>query len=346
MFIHQKACISPQSNDLNDNLDCHRAPVQNRLPAREPEYRQIPGNMLRRMGKAVRMGSGAALSLLQESSRLDGIIFGTANGGMEDCIKFLNQIVQYNEGRLTPTNFVQSTPNAIAAQIGLSVHNKGYNITHVHRGLAFENALADAYMLLQEHPERQYLLGGIDEISDYNYNIEWLDGAYKENPAEAADLYMSDSPGTLAGEGCAVFMVNRRQEGACCRVSRFEMLHSDSPGQVSATLRNLLDADPENRSGIDLLISGENGDNRYQPFYTAVESQLLPQTGIARYKHFCGEYPTASSMALWLGCRFMESGTVPDHFLKKKPEQTHFRRILLYNQYKGYQHSFLLIENR
>ena len=101
-------------------------------------------NILRRMGKAVRIGVGAALPLLDGSSNPDGILIGSANGGMEDCIKFLNQVMEYDEGRLTPTNFVQSTPNAIAAQIGLATLNKGYNITHVHRGLAFENALLDA----------------------------------------------------------------------------------------------------------------------------------------------------------------------------------------------------------
>ena len=62
---------------------------------------------------------------------------------MEDCIKFLNQIVEYKEGLLTPANFVQSTSNAAAAQIALVTKNHQYNITHVHRGLAFENALMD-----------------------------------------------------------------------------------------------------------------------------------------------------------------------------------------------------------
>ena len=68
----------------------------------------------------------------------------------EDCIRFLNQIVQYDEGTLTPTNFVQSTPNAIASTIGMNLQCHGYNITHVHRGNAFENALLDALMYLDE----------------------------------------------------------------------------------------------------------------------------------------------------------------------------------------------------
>jgi hypothetical protein len=45
------------------------------------------------------------------------MIIATANGGMEDCVKFLNQIIEYNEGLLTPANFVQSTSNAAAARL-------------------------------------------------------------------------------------------------------------------------------------------------------------------------------------------------------------------------------------
>ena len=78
------------------------------------------------MGKAVRMGLGASIPLLQNNNEpLSGIIIGTAMGGMEDCINFLNQVIDYNEGMLTPTNFVQSTPNAIASQLGLLSNNKG-----------------------------------------------------------------------------------------------------------------------------------------------------------------------------------------------------------------------------
>src|SRR5690606_39795759 len=85
------------------------------------------------------------------------------------------------------------TPNAIAAQIGLLSKNKGYNITHVHRGLAFENALLDAMMTINENPAKNYLLGAVDEISAYNYNIDLLDGCFKKENITNADLYDTGS---------------------------------------------------------------------------------------------------------------------------------------------------------
>ena len=61
---------------------------------------------------------------------------------------------------LTPANFVQSTANAMAAQIGMMSRNQGYNSTHVQRGLAFECALLDAVMFAAESPSKTLLLAG------------------------------------------------------------------------------------------------------------------------------------------------------------------------------------------
>lgn len=136
LYIHHTSCIYPQKE-----LDQPEGPegpaglagqVNNQLKAVEPGYEGIPGNMLRRMSKSVRMGIGAALPLLKYSP--DGILIGTGYGGMEDSVRFLNQIIGYDEGILTPGTFVQSTANAIASQLGLLHHNRGYNITYVSRG--------------------------------------------------------------------------------------------------------------------------------------------------------------------------------------------------------------------
>ena len=65
----------------------------------------------------------------------------------------------------------------------------------MHQGLAFENALLDAMMKLPEIPT-MYLLGAVDEISDYNYNIDYLDGWYKE-PVKSKDLYSTATAGSM-----------------------------------------------------------------------------------------------------------------------------------------------------
>ena len=168
------------------------------------------------MAKAVRMGVGTSLPLIKSAAAHPpaGIIIGTANGGMEESVKFLKQIIEYNEDMLTPGNFVQSIPNAISSQISLLSKNKGYNTTHVHRGLAFENAVIDAAMMLRENPANSYLVGGVDEIATYHYNLENLAGSYKKEVVSSQHLYDTDSPGSIAGEGAAMFLVGNEKEQA------------------------------------------------------------------------------------------------------------------------------------
>jgi hypothetical protein len=343
MYIHQTYCISPQQDLLQDDVDLINEPVDKKLLAIEPTYEKIPPGILRRMGKSIRMGVGAALPLMAEANKIDGIIMGSANAGMEECVKFLNQIVQYDEGQLTPGNFVQSTSNVIAGQLGIISKNKGYNITHIHGGLAFENAVIDAIMQLNANPLNCYLLGGVDEISSFHYNIETLAGFYKKEEISVKLLYQTNTPGFLAGEGSAMFVVNKNNNSAIAKITAINTIHSTNVELVQQQLRTFLQNNLETETAIDLFLSGENGDNRTLPFYTACENLIEDNTPIVRYKHMTGDFATASALGLWYACRFLQIQQVPDHMFKKKTGKTVFRNILLYNNFKGLQHSFILL---
>jgi hypothetical protein len=277
-YIHHISCISPQKTFSDIDIEHTNVPAENKLLVVEPSYEDIPLGILRRMGKAVRIGIGAALPVMKQKP--DGIIIGTANGGMEDCIKFLNQIIEYDEGMLTPTNFVQSTANAIAGQIGLMASIKGYNCTHVHRGLAFENAMIDAAMLLKENASNSYLLGGADEISAYNYNIDLLDGWFKKEKITGSDLYEINSPGTIAGEGAAMFLANNIQSNADAQLQAIRALHSEDEKLVAQEMEKFIKQNIHADEKIDLYLSGENGDNRLLKYYTACENIAGKKTAI------------------------------------------------------------------
>jgi len=342
-YFHSTICISPQAGFPGSHREFSlQEAVDNRLSVIEPAYAGIPAALKRRMGKSVRMAVGAALPLLQNQPAPDGIILATANGGMEDCIKFLNQILEYREGLLTPASFVQSTSNAAAAQIALTTKNYGYNITHVHRGLAFENALMDAYMWIEENPDREYLLGATDEISPYNHNIDRLAGWFSNTALSNRKLFGKKTSGTIAGEGALMTRVSNRSEGALGKLRAMRTIHSTDLNQVMESIRSFLQA--QGRTYFpDLLITGEDGDDRLDPFYTAAE-QLFPETtGIARFKHLCGEYCTAGAYASWLALEILQQQQIPDILVKRPAGSRQVRDILIYNTYRGLQHSLLFI---
>lgn len=345
LYIHHTSCISPQNTFLSIDLEIFHESVGNKLTACEPTYEGIPNSILRRMGKAVRISTGAALPLIKTGLTIDGIIIGTANGGMEDCIKFMNQIVQYSEGLLTPGNFVQSTPNGLAAQIALLSNNKSYNITHVHRGLSFENALLDAILMLKDFPGNTYLLGAADEISTYNYNVDFLAGWYKKEIVSNRDLFSVNSPASIAGEGAAMFLVNSSKTGSMAQIKAIQTFHSEDQELIKSHLSDFIRQHFPDKESPDLLITGENGDNRLLPFYLNAEELIEKETGVLRFKHLCGEYPTASSQAVWLGCHILATQTVPIVTIKKQPKLTPIKNILIYNNYKGLQHSFIALSD-
>jgi hypothetical protein len=342
-YIHQSTCISAQNTFGDIDLSKLEESVANKLFAKEPAYEGIPLGLLRRMGKAVRLGVGSALPLINVNPNLDGIVIGTANGGMEDCIKFLNQIIDYEEGRLTPTNFVQSSVNAIAAQLSFLSLNKGYNITHVHRGLSFENAIIDIEMLLAENPTNTYLLGGVDEVSDYNYNLEYLSGWYKDERILNTQLYKGQSKGSIVGEGAAMFVVSNKEEGANAKLAAISTFNVEDESVVASKLKLFLEQNLLQGEKLDLILTGENGDNRLLKHYHAAEKVVGDQVPIARFKHFTGEYQTASAISLWLSTYFLNSQTIPLHFFKGSALSGVINKVLVYNTYKGNQHSFMLV---
>jgi hypothetical protein len=342
LYVHKTNCFSPQQTSPGAIPDQLKESKDNQLLVKEPAYEQIPAGMLRRMGKAVRMSVGAALPLLKDIPQPDGIIIGTANGGIEDCIKFLNQIIEYNEGLLTPGSFVGSTSNAPAAQIALITKNKNYNSTKTHRGLAFENALLDALMLLEEKPEHAYLVGSVDEVSSYNFNIDRLAGCFRKQIVSNSELFRDAAEGTIAGEGVLMMMVSNRREGAVAKLEALQTIHTNDASVVQETAQKFLLRSGSPGQKIDLLITGENGDARVEKYYQQVESLFTGETSLARFKHLSGEYCTASSFGFWLATEILRTGKVPDIVLKSKGSAP-VKRIFIYNNFRGLQHAFMLL---
>src|SRR5258708_21611738 len=318
LYIHQAICISPQETFPSFDLTRVHQPVGNKLEAREPSYEGILRKLLRRMGKAVRMVIGASAPILRSAPRtISGIIIGTGNGGTEDSYSFLQQMKEYGEGMLTPGSFSQSTSNAMASQLRLMNQNKGYNMTHVHRGLAFEMALLDATLLSKEDKNAYYLLAGVDELSASNFALDEMEGWFP--------------PGTIAGEGAAAFLVSGQAQDALFGVRAVATLHSGDIDVVRGRLENFLSTHLPAGEEITRLISGENGDLRLNNYYKACEQMMGRDTAVVHFKRFCGEYPTASAFALWLAYQQLsvESYGAPNY--------------LIYNTYKGRQHSFILL---
>lgn len=344
MYIKDLYAISPQkTHDLSFENGEWQVLNEYIYKAVEPSYQDIiPNAQLRRMGKAVRMGIGVSLPLLGRNPKPDGIIFGTANGGLEDCIKFLNQIVEYNEGTLTPTNFVQSTPNALAGQVALLSENQGYNMTHVNGSLAFESALLDASLFFDEYrgEEKNLLLGAVEEISDYNYNIDRLGERFKEELVSNADLLSSGTKGSYCGEGSTQFYLSNNPENSLAQFKAFKQSSCLSKSEVREFVQSFLDEQKLDVGAIDCLLLGKNGDASTDSWYDEVE-QLFGSKSKVYFKKSVGEYRTVSAFASYLAVRLLNGQA---HYLIENGATEKPRTILIYNHFDAVRHSLILIQ--
>lgn len=294
------------------------------LPAIEPDYKGIITNatLRRRMSRIVKMGVACGLECIDHlpSEEVDAIITATGLGCLADTEKFLNAILDNEEQLLNPTPFIQSTFNTIGAQIALIRQIYAYNMTYVHRGLSFESALLDGMMKIWEG-NRNILVGGIDEITPVSHTIQQRLGLLRNVQAgEGAHFFLlghqpaSITVGELAG--ISTFTGKRTAQEAGKEIHRFLQQHQLTPAQV------------------DWFVSGKNGNPEGDALYTELEDSLFASALCTSFKDECGEYPTASSYAVWKVISAFEENQNPCQL------------VLIYNHYQSINHSLILIRRQ
>lgn len=344
-YIQYQCAISPQHTFKEDIFTAALETVDNNmLQVLQPSYAGlILPNALRRMSKVLKMGLATAVQCLADAGNLqpDAIITGTGKGSLQDMEKFIKDIVTYQETALNPTQFIQSTFNAVNGLISLQQQNTRYNNTFVHRGLSFESALLDAMLQLAEG-KHQVLLGGFDEVTPDQYQIKSHSGWWKKEKIHSADLLQHVSPGTIAGEGATFFLLgDQPAANSIAKIAGIRLLNRPSAAKLQQELQTLL---ATHNVQPDLLLSGRNGDSNYQHFYDEV-SAALPGVPEVSFKPLSGEYETAHAFGTWLGAEMIRAGKAPQQWFPAGTQwPDKFDNILLYNQYYGEQHAFILLQ--
>jgi len=316
-------------------------------PADQPSYKGLisPG-AIRRMSRGMKMGIYAAQQALAEASVTipDAIVTGTGLGCSEDSDKFLRSLWENEEQFLTPTSFIQSTHNTVAAQIALKLQCKGYNVTYVNGGISFESALLDALLLLQTGEEEHVLLGGVDEIAEQTYAFLQAAGYIKADGIQET-VKNNVSPGVNYAEGAQFFSMGAsRMTSSYAEMIDVTLQNELEVSETASFLQDFLVANNFRPEDIDAVILGYNGDEKDDLFYNALQ-QELPLATPLYYKHLSGQYDSCSAFGLAAAAFVLKYQTVPPilYWNEKNPPKTTWKNILLYNQYKGKDHSLVVV---
>ncbi|MGJ8591513.1 MAG: beta-ketoacyl synthase chain length factor [Aquaticitalea sp.] len=332
-YIHSAASISAQHSFETESLELHLISGK-KVEAIHPNYKNfISPIALRRMATGVKMGVATATKALQiaKLQQPDAILTGTGMGCIEDTEKFLNAIIENEEEFLTPTAFIQSTHNTVGAQIALNLKCKAYNNTYVHGSLSFESALLDAHLLLSQNEARNILVGGVDELG-----TEIIDAV------RMMEDKTSDGISLPFGEGASFFLMSSESIDNGVELLDIQTFSSISKEAVNKNIQVFLKDNNLNSSDIDALILGTNGDV-YDSYYDELASMFSDSVPIVPFKKWCGEFYTASAFGLFLGCEILKSKEIPSGSLQKNSPKSEIKTLLLYNQFKGRDHSFILL---
>jgi len=334
-YIHSVVSISAQDSFAEDGVISEiQEHADYKISAIHPQYRDfISLSQLRRMSPAVKMGVAASKKALMEAKldQPDAIITGSGLGCMADTETFLNTLIKNDEQFLTPTAFIQSTHNTVAGQIALGLKCKAYNTTYAHGSISFESALIDAQLQIEAGEANNILVGGVDELGS-----EFVDYVHLVEQKQTQPIQVSLSEG-------ATFCVlsSEKKEGAVAVLKAVETHSKIAEKNIVSEMQAFLKRNKVDASEIDAVILGINGD-AFDVYYQNIE-EVFPKTDLLLYKKYIGEYFTASAFAFWMGTQLIEGETLPKDFYIHKSDSKPYKNVLLYNQFKGSQHSFILL---
>jgi 3-oxoacyl-(acyl-carrier-protein) synthase len=115
--------------------------------------------------------------------------------------------------------------------------------------------------------------------------------------------------------------------------------------EVGQELINFLKKNNLTIPDIDMMVLGINGDVEYDEYYTILQESVLMNTAQVYYKHFSGEYNTASAFGMWMACNIFKNQKIPESIQLNAVDKTSIKNVLLYNQYRGENHSFVLLSS-
>ena len=350
LYIHAASAISPQASfEAKDFLSPVIHTDRNVLEALDAPYADyIPPVAIRRMSRILKMSICTAMRALRDAgvAKPDGIIIGTARGGITDMETMVRDLIRLQEEALNPTAFIQSTYNSPNGWIAMLSKCDCYNQTYVHRSSAFELAVLDAQMMAAEAAAPIYLLVGChDEMTDDHFTIRRKLGYWKHEKKDSRTIFAQpETPGSIAGEGATAFVLSNEKGNAVAKISDLQITTEGTAAALKAAILKIIADSGYEAKDISLIMTGKNGDARESHLYDDALALFPNDIPVCTFKHLCGEYETAVGFGLWITEYILRRKEVPEIILLQGSKTQQLRRILLLNHFNHGTLSIFLVE--
>lgn len=347
MYINGIGCISPQHTFNNaEFLTAVKEYNTDKMLCVDPDYtKYLDAGSVRRMGRLLKFGTTAGLIALKDADvQVPGAISTATGFGLLDLSqKFLADVIQTNEGIVSPTSFILSTHNTVSSNIALLCGCHAHNNTFSQRGFSFESALTDAQFLIREGISN-ILVGAYDEVGQFAHAKFKRVGELRKEPCSNLDVFGKENPGTIMGEGAAYFVLSPQPSANTYgKLINHSTLFAPTDNQALLSwIGNLLKENDTSPDQIDVSLLGYSGAKNQDAHIHYAEQNLLNNSTIAIFKNLCGEYMTASAFGCWLAAMMLKNQSLPESIILKDRNRQP-QTVLLYNVYKRY-HSLMLFK--
>lgn len=216
-----------------------------------------------------------------EAKKSIGIILATAFGPHVTTFNFLDDILTYGDGGVSPTLFSHSVHNAAASYIALNLETRGPTLTMTQFADSFHQALILAEAWLNENRCAYVLAGSIDQVGQV---IEYIfNQKLKLAPdAKIQPFNCAAKPVATPGEGSAFFLLtNNPQYKKYCSICGL----------------------PDESQESDLFILDSDGLCGDEKAYCSLAKTKTP---VAAYTPIFGSLPTVSSFSAMSGALILK----------------------------------------
>jgi 3-oxoacyl-(acyl-carrier-protein) synthase len=296
LVIRGTACLTGSGNLASTMASLRMGNQVAGMQALQELSADLPPRRVRRLKRLSRMTLSLAVASHADSGleqNPTAVFMGTGWGALSETCDFLTRLEETREQFPSPTDFVGSVHNGPAGQVAMMFQATGANITTSGGDYSFEQALLTAELMADDEP--CFVLGADEAHARFSPLFD---------PSISSRSQLADGGGALC--------LQRSVDGVE-RTIRTVFYRSCRTENVIAALVNSLGGEERIRRQYGLILAGipaavrDQAEGRLQEF--------LEQTGISvpvvDYRHFIGQFASASAVAAVLAAEIVASGTIP-----------------------------------
>lgn len=338
VYIKSSAQISVQNplcNDWAENPVFYKEPY---IRCIEADYKHFVSAMAsRRMGRIIKRAIAVSAEALSGAGIIspEAIITGTGLGCIENTELFLDAMIHEGEEFLQPAYFINSTHNTISSQVAIHFQCHGYNNTFSQRGISFESALIDAFMLFETGSVFNALVIGNDEMTPHFFDFFNKLNYWKKSSSEA---------GAFSGESAGAFILSTEKDKV--EIAGIDILYSPDEDALTSSISNMCSNAGISVESIEAVMVGENTNSYNDKIYSEFCDNVFPNLPILWWKHIFGESFTSSALGLYVSDYILRTGNVPSNLIRRgHVNGIPLKNILIYNHFQNKEHSLILLKS-